>query len=93
MNFWYGFAIGAVCVVVLWLLSAQGTFKSSSIMIVRYQDGSWFKGERKSNFVSQETPGTHHFVILEGSPEFEEKVGTRVAVPINSAKFFEIIKY
>ena len=64
-------------------------FRRSTKMTVVFPDGSWLKGIRKSKYVPQETHGTHHFYVTEVS-EFMDKeiIGKRVAVPINSAKYF-----
>ncbi len=65
-------------------------FRRSTTMIIHYPDRTWFKGIRKWRYTSQETHGTHHFTVLDGSEEFKPLIGRRIAVPINSAKYFII---
>jgi len=57
------------------------------IMTIRYKDGSWFRGDRKLYFLN-ETKGTHHFIVLDGSEEFKELIGRKIAVPVQSPKYF-----
>ena len=56
-------------------------------MTIVYKDGTWFKGDRKWHFLN-ETKGTHHFIVLDGSEEFKKLIGKRVAVPIPVVKYF-----
>jgi hypothetical protein len=58
------------------------------IMIIHFPDDSWIYGERKWWFFLKETKGTHHFIVLNASRELKETIGQKVAIPINSAKFF-----
>ncbi len=84
-----GFIFGFIA---CYFIFIRDIFFKSQIMTVYYNDGSWFKGERKYNFPAKETHGTHHFIVLEGSEQFNNFVGKRVAVPINSVKYFTIDK-
>ena len=59
-------------------------------MTVYYLDGTWIKGIRKHKYVSQETRGTHHLMITETSDTLKDLIGKRIAIPINSVKYFVI---
>ncbi len=58
------------------------------IMKIAYPDGSRFIGDRKWYFPYRETKGTHHFIVRDGSEEFKLLIGRKLAVPINSPKYF-----
>jgi hypothetical protein len=94
MNFTYGLATGVIVSVIFYILFVKGFFRTSSVIKVVFPDGSWFKGIRKSSYISQETPGTHHLMVTEEcSNEFKELIGKRLAVVINNVKYFDIEKY
>ena len=61
-------------------------FRRSTKMFVLFPDGDWIEGIRKSKYVPQETHGTHHFFITNANNK--DLINKRVAVPINSAKYF-----
>ncbi len=61
------------------------------IMKIVYSDGSWLLGDRKWYFLS-ETKGTHHYKVLDGSPEFQRLKGRKLAVPIQAPKYFVLGK-
>ena len=65
-------------------------FKKNQLMYAYYPDGSWFTGIRKWNYPARETPGTHHFMVTDGSDAFKPFINKRIAVPIASVKFFAI---
>jgi hypothetical protein len=56
-------------------------------MKVVYPDGSWFLGDRKWHFLN-ETRGTHHFIVLDGSEGFQSLKGKKIAVPVDNVKYF-----
>ena len=57
-------------------------------MLIQYPDGSWFKGVRNRKYIHQETHGTHHFMVTDASDK--SLIGKRIAIPINSVKYFII---
>jgi len=63
-------------------------FRRDTKMFVMYPDGDWIEGIRKSKYVPQETHGTHHFLVT--NARNKDLINKRVAVPINSAKYFII---
>ena len=58
------------------------------IMKIAFLDGSWLLGNRKWYYHYNETKGTHHYTVLDGSTEFIPLIGFKIAVPINSVKYF-----
>ena len=58
------------------------------IMKIKFHDGTWFVGEINWKTRIDETKGTHHFKVIEGSQEFILLKGKEIAVPITSAKYF-----
>ena len=89
-----GFAIGGGAM--YWTLKGN-PFSRGQVMTIRFLDGTWFKGLRKSSYIGNETHGTHHFQVLEDenyngtlNAEFKPLVDERLAVPINSVKYFVI---
>ena len=89
MQFTIGFIVGMI---VFFFAYIGSRYKKSQFMHVHFPDGSWFYGERKWNYPPTETHGTHHFMIIDGSEEFVDLIGKKVAVPINSARFFILDK-
>jgi hypothetical protein len=81
----YGLLIIIILVIALCFLRPKDT-----TMTIIYPDGTWFIGVRKSKFISRETKGTHHFIVINGTSEFDTLKGYRLAVPINQAKYFII---
>ena len=86
-----GFCFGAL----LMLLSIKrNPFRKGQVMTIHFLDGTWFKGLRKSSYIGNETYGTHHFQVLEDESDSESSlknlVGERLAVPINSVKYYII---
>jgi hypothetical protein len=57
-------------------------------MFIRYPDGTYIQGVRKKQYVNQETRGTHHFMVTDATDK--TLIGKRVAIPINSVKYFII---
>lgn len=56
-------------------------------MKVIFDNGEWFIGKRTLKMALKESPGTHHFIVLDGSPRFEELIGSEIAVPISKPMF------
>ena len=85
-HFTFGFIVGFlfVCgVYLIWLSIVKDT-----VMTIQYPDGTFIKGIRKAKYVNQETRGTHHFMVTDATDK--TLVGKRVAIPINSVKYFII---
>lgn len=61
-------------------------------MKVIFPDGNWFIGRRGLKELIDETPGCHHFTVLDGSPVFENVICEEIAVPISQVLFF-ILNY
>lgn len=65
-------------------------------MKIVFPDSSWCIGDRNHKatglIFSRETKGTYHYIILDGSDEFNELIGREVAIPIASVKFF-VMRY
>lgn len=57
-------------------------------MKIVYADGSWLVGKQYFHWHYRETHGTHHFVVVDGSEEFKELIGQKVAVVIGQVKYF-----
>lgn len=56
-------------------------------MKVIFDDGSWFIGKRTFKMLLRESSGTHHFIVLDGNKQFEDLIGSEVAVPIAKPLF------
>jgi hypothetical protein len=64
-------------------------FGRNTTMTIYYPDGTWVKGIRKSKYIPQETRGTHHYLVIDANnEELKKLIGKRIAVPINSVKYF-----
>jgi hypothetical protein len=83
-----GFGFGAL----LMLLSIKGNpFHRDQKFTIMFLDGTSFQGIRKSKYIGNETYGTHHFTVLSSTDDkLQMLVGLKVAVPINSVKYFII---
>jgi hypothetical protein len=62
------------------------------IMKVVYPDGNWFVGRRGLRELMDETPGCHHFTVLDGSSIFDAIICQEIAVPVSQILFF-ILNY
>ena len=84
-----GFVLGIlVTLVFIMLLVCNGFLSSDKKMAVVFPDGTFIKGIRKAKYIGNETRGTHHIFVTQASDK--ELIGLRVAIPINSAKYFVI---
>jgi hypothetical protein len=86
-----GMVVGLILGYAIFYVIYAGFLLKSTTMTIQYPDGSWIKGIRKKNYINNETHGTHHYFVTEVS-EFIDKgiIGKRIAVPINSVKYFII---
>lgn len=84
MQIFLGFLAGFF--LAFFIYSAKG-FRKNQTMHVYYPDGSWFTGIRKWNYPPQETRGTHHFMVVDGSEVFKPLINKRIAVPVAMVKF------
>ena len=83
-----GMVVGLILGYAIFYVIYAGFLLKSTTMTIQYPDGSWVKGIRKKNYINQETRGTHHFMVLDASDK--SLIGKRIAVPINSVKYFII---
>ena len=82
--------LGMLIIIVLYLIYTLW-YKRDSTLIAYYQDGTFIKGIRKSKYVNQETHGTHHLLVTDATEK--SLIGKRIAIPINSVKYFVIEKF
>jgi hypothetical protein len=87
-NFAAGMCIGLLVGAVSWYLIWNGLLYKDTTMFIQYPDGSYIKGIRKKQYVNQETRGTHHYLVTDATEQ--SLIGKRVAIPINSVKYFII---
>jgi hypothetical protein len=85
-----GIIIGLLLAYVSCYIIFQGFLLKDTTMTICFPDGTWLKGIRKRKYISQETRGTHHFMIIETSDTLKDLMGKRIAIPINSVKYFVI---
>ena len=85
-----GIMIGIIMGYFLFYIIYKGFMIKDTTMDIQYFDGSWIKGVRKKSYIQQETHGTHHFMVIDTSESLKHLIGKRVAIPINSVKYFEI---
>jgi hypothetical protein len=87
-DFAAGMCVGLIVGAVSWYLIWTGQLIRDTKMFIQYPDGSFIKGTRKKQYVNQETRGTHHFFVTDATEK--SLIGKRVAIPINSVKYFII---
>lgn len=58
-------------------------------MRIIFNDGDQMEGNRKWWFQPQETKGTHHYIVTKSANP--NLIGKRIAVPINSVKYFILL--
>lgn len=62
------------------------------VMKVVFPDGNWFIGRRGLKELIDETPGCHHFTVLDGSGPFYNVTCEEIAVQVSKPLFF-ILNY
>jgi hypothetical protein len=87
-DFAAGMCVGLIVGAITWYLIWTGHLFKDTTMFIRYPDGTYIQGVRKKQYVNQETRGTHHFLVTDATDK--TLIGKRVAIPINSAKYFII---
>jgi hypothetical protein len=87
-DFAAGMCVGLIVGAITWYLIWTGRLIKDMPMFIRYPDGTYIQGVRKKQYVNQETHGTHHFMVTDATDK--TLVGKRVAIPINSVKYFII---
>jgi hypothetical protein len=84
-----GFCIGLITGLLFWaIIFSNGLFYRDTPMFIQYPDGTFIRGVRKKQYVNQETRGTHHYMVTDATEK--SLIGKRVAIPINSVKYFII---
>jgi hypothetical protein len=86
-DFGTGIIAGLILAWLVWFICSF-TIVKDKVMTIQYPDGTFIKGIRKAKYVNQETRGTHHFMVTDATDK--TLVGKRVAIPINSVKYFII---
>ena len=85
-----GFCIGLIITGFLFwaIIISNGLLYRDTRMFIQYADGTFIQGVRKKGYINQETRGTHHFMVTDATDK--TLIGKRVAIPINSVKYFII---
>lgn len=60
------------------------------VLTAIYSDGSWVEGKTYFHLKYSETFGTHHLKVIDGSEEFKDLLGKKIAIVINNVKYFII---
>jgi hypothetical protein len=61
-------------------------------MKILYDDGQWLVGNRNWWTWNDETPGTHHYKVIDACRELKEYIGQEVAIPVQKPRLF-ILNY